>query len=311
MIEVDELVKRYGPALAVDGISFDVEKGEIVGLLGPNGAGKTTTMRILSGYLPATSGRAAVAGHDLFDNSLEARRHIGYLPEGMSLYPEMRVHEYLTYRAHIKGVARSERRRRVGAVLEQCRITDVRRKLIGSLSKGYQQRVGLADALVNDPPVLILDEPTIGLDPNQIRQVRDLIRNLGEDRTVLLSTHILPEVEMICGRVLIMNKGRLVFGDRLANIADHGGGRACAIVELKAPAQAASDLLGALPGVKAVHVEREDAFTRLRLDIEPHSDVREAIGQCVVEQGWELRELRVEQPSLEDIFVRLIAKEEG
>jgi ABC-2 type transport system ATP-binding protein len=308
MIQVEQLTKRYGPVAAVDGISFQVEQGEVVGFLGPNGAGKTTTMRILTCYLPATAGRVTIAGREVFDDSLEVRRNIGYLPEGVPLYPEMRVREYLTYRARIKEVPARERRKRVEYVMDRCGVADAERKLIGRLSKGYRQRVGLADALVSDPPVLILDEPTIGLDPNQIRLVRDLIRDLGRKHTVLLSTHILPEVEMVCGRVIIIRDGKLVFQETLANIARQSSGGAKVVVEARvgpAEAEKAAAVLGTMPGVLHVRVSGELPWIVFELDVEPGVDVREEAGRRMVRNGWAFRELRREQPSLEDIFVRL------
>jgi len=310
VIKVQNIVKRYGPALVVDNVSFEVEKGEIVGFLGPNGAGKTTTMRILTGYLPATAGAASIAGHDVFHASIEARRNIGYLPEGVPLYPEMRVEEYLLFRARIKGVSRSNLKTRLGDVLDRCGIKDVRRQLTGSLSKGYRQRVGLADALIHDPPVLILDEPTVGLDPNQIRQVRSLIRNLGETHTILLSTHILPEVEMVCERVLIIHQGRLAFGDSLENIAKRGADSVHVLAEIKAPANAA-DLLRRLPGVTAIFSDTRGAFTQFRLSTEREAELREAVGSLAAQHGWTIRTLRGVRPSLEDLFVRLTAEEDG
>lgn len=312
MVEVENLVRRYGSNVAVNGVSFGVERGEVVGLLGPNGAGKSTIMRILAGYLAPTSGKAVIAGYDVFRESLAARAQIGYLPEGMSLYPEMRVEEYLLYRARIKGVPRRACGGRVGYVLDRCRITDVRRKLIGTLSKGYRQRVGLADALVHDPPVLILDEPTVGLDPNQIRQVRGLIRELGEDRTIVLSTHVLSEVEVTCGRVLIMHGGRLVYGGTLGRVGGDVDVRAEVVIELEAPAESAAGHLRTLPGVLDVAVEGEGdgGFARLRI-VAGDEDVRERVGRCAAGQGWAVRELRGARPSLEEIFVRLTAGEDG
>jgi ABC-2 type transport system ATP-binding protein len=314
MIQVEQLTKRYGSTVAVDGISFQVEQGEIVGFLGPNGAGKTTTMRILTCYLPATSGRVTIAGCEVFDDSLEVRRKIGYLPEGVPLYPEMRVREYLAYRARIKGVPERERRMRVEYVMDRCGVGDAERKLIGSLSKGYRQRVGLADALVSDPPVLILDEPTIGLDPNQIRLVRDLIRDLGQKHTVLLSTHILPEVEMVCGRVIIIHNGKLVFQETLANIARQSSSGAKVVVEARvggAEAAKVSAALGDVPGVVRVSALADGGspWTAFELGVQPGADVREEVARRILRNGWALRELRKEQPSLEDIFVRLTAKE--
>ncbi len=317
MIQVEQLTKRYGSTTAVDGITFQVEQGEIVGFLGPNGAGKTTTMRILTCYLPATSGRVAIAGHEVFGDSLEVRRNIGYLPEGVPLYPEMRVREYLAYRARIKEVPERERRMRVEYVMDRCGVADAERKLIGSLSKGYRQRVGLADALVSDPTVLILDEPPIGLDPNQVRLVRDLIRDLGQKHTVLLSTHILPEVEMVCGRVIIIQNGKLVFQETLANIARQSSGGGKVLVEARvgpADGEKALAVLKEIPGVLRVlrpapaGAERAEGgapWSVFEIDATPGADVREEVGRRMVRQGWALRELRREQPSLEDIFVRL------
>jgi ABC-2 type transport system ATP-binding protein len=311
MIHVDQLTKEYGPTLAVDGVSFDVARGEVVGFLGPNGAGKTTTMRILTCYMPATSGTASIAGHDVFKDSLAVRRNVGYLPEGVPLYTEMRVEEYLRHRAWIKRVPAAGRARRVEYVMERCDLKEMRRRLIGSLSKGFRQRVGLAEALIHDPPVLVLDEPTIGLDPNQIRHVRALIRDLANDHTILLSTHILPEVEMICKRVIIINKGRVVFQDALDHIAAQRAGGARLVVELRAPADAALAALKELPGVLHATCDSVQPVARFDLEVTPGADVREELFQRVVRSGWALRELRTEQPSLEDIFVRLTAKEEA
>jgi len=224
LIEVEHLTKRFGKIVAVDDVSFRVAEGEVVGFLGPNGAGKSTVMRILTAFIPATSGKVRVAGFDPFWESMQVRQRVGYLPENVPLYREMRVSEYLFHRARLKGVVACERKRRIGEVLERCGITEVAHRVIGQLSKGYRQRVGLADALVNDPPILILDEPTIGLDPNQVRLVRDMIRNLGRRRTVLLCTHILSEVEMICPRVIVISGGRIVAEDRTADLKKRLGG---------------------------------------------------------------------------------------
>jgi ABC-2 type transport system ATP-binding protein len=216
MLHVRELTKWWGDVLALDRVSFEVGKGEVVGFLGPNGAGKTTTMRILTGFIPPSGGSAEVDGHDVFLESLEVRSRIGYLPENTPIYPDMRVEEYLTFRAQLKGVSRRERRAAVERVMERCMVRDVARKLVAQLSKGYRQRVGLADALVGNPPLLILDEPTAGMDPNQVRQVRKLIKDLGEEHTILLSTHILPEVEAICSRVVIIHQGRVVANEAMS-----------------------------------------------------------------------------------------------
>jgi len=310
MVKVDRLVKRYGPIAAVDGISFEVARGEVVGFLGPNGAGKTTTMRILTCFMPATSGSASVGGHDVFTESLEVRRKIGYLPEAVPLYPEMRVIEYLNHRARLKGVPPRERTQRVAYVMDRCGVTDVRRKLIGGISKGYRQRVGLAEALVSDPPVLFLDEPTIGLDPNQIREVRQLIRDLGDDHTVLLSTHILPEVAMVCKRVIIIHNGKLVFQETLDAIEKHGAQAMRVIVEARVPPGADASLLGDVPGVLSVRAAEAGALTRFELKVAPDADVREEVFRRAVRNGWTLRELRAEKTSLEDVFMRVTAEEE-
>src|SRR5580693_6300767 len=235
MIEVSNLTKRYAGRTAVNDISFTVAPGEIVGLLGPNGAGKSTTMRILSSFMPATSGTARVAGFDVFHQSEEVRRRIGFMPENNPLYPEMRVREYLKFRARLKGLGWRRSRERVTTVMEQCGLTDVGRRIIGQLSKGYKQRVGLADALVHEPDLIILDEPTIGLDPNQIRSVRQLIKDLGRRHTVLLSSHILPEVEMTCNRVLIMREGRILAADTPENLQKAVGKNGHLITEIAAP----------------------------------------------------------------------------
>ena len=248
MIKVEQLTKKYGSFTAVNDISFQVEKGEIVGFLGPNGAGKSTTMKILTSYLPATSGKASIAGFDVFDQSIEARKRLGYLPENTPLYPDMKVGEYLRYRAALKGVPRSKMRERVGDVLALCQIADRENQLIGSLSKGYRQRVGLADALVHDPDLLILDEPTIGLDPNQIRTVRELIKSLAQKRTVLISTHILPEVEMMCSRVIVIHRGTIRASDTAENLLKNHR----SVGELRLEARAGEGAAGALRSIAEI-----------------------------------------------------------
>lgn len=310
MIEVKGLTKRYAGRTAVDDVSFTVGKGEIVGFLGPNGAGKSTTMRMLSCYLPASAGEALVAGFDVFRHSLEVRRRIGYLPESTPLYPEMRVDEYLSYRAALKGVGGRRRRQRVSEVKELCGLTDVGRRIVGQLSKGYRQRVGLADALVHDPELVILDEPTIGLDPNQIRHVRDVIRNLAARHTVLLSTHILQEVELTCQRVLIINRGKIVASDSPDKLrARLQGGREI-VAEVRGPREAVQARLAALAGVTRVEVEATGEWASYRLAC-GSDDVRPEIFAAVSQGGWSLRELRQEKQSLEDIFVALTGTEQG
>jgi ABC-2 type transport system ATP-binding protein len=311
MIEVKNLTKRFAGCTAVDEVSFTVGKGEIVGFLGPNGAGKSTTMRILSCYLPASGGEAKVAGFDVFRHSLEVRRRIGYLPESTPLYPEMRVDEYLAYRAALKGVGGRRRRQRVNEVKELCGLTDVGRRIVGQLSKGYRQRVGMADALVHDPELVILDEPTIGLDPNQIRQVRDVIRNLSPKHTVLLSTHILPEVEMTCQRVLIINRGKIIASDSPDKLRTRLQGGREIIAELRGAKDAVAPQLYKLPGVTKVTTEPDGEWTRFNIECGTE-DIRPLVFEAAAKGGWSLRELRQEKQSLEDIFVALTrAEQEG
>ncbi len=311
MIRVEHLTKRYPGCRAVDGISFEVASGEIVGLLGPNGAGKTTTMRILAAYIPATSGRVMVAGFDVFSDSIEARRRIGYMPENVPLYPEMRVDEYLLYRALLKGLTRRHARRRVESVKEQCGLTDVGRRLIGQLSKGYRQRVGLADALVHDPDILILDEPTIGLDPNQIREIREMIRGLAQKHTVLISSHILPEVEATCGRVLIMDRGRIAASGTPQTLYGLLHGRRTVHAEVRGASAELLKKAGTLPGVAdARWEERPDGWTHLTVECLPSHDPRAELAASLFAGGAMLRELRMEAATLEDVFVQLTQHEE-
>lgn len=305
MIEVENLTKKYAGFTAVEDLTFQVQKGEIVGFLGPNGAGKSTTMRMLTGYLPPTSGRASIAGFDIFENSLEARRHIGYLPESTPLYYDMRVHEYLEYRAALKGVSGSEVRSRVGEVLDMCDLRAKERALIGTLSKGQKQRVGLADALVHDPDLLILDEPTIGLDPNQIRQVRTLIKNLAHRRTVLISTHILPEVEIMCSRVIVIHKGKIRASDTAANLLNKHRATGSVRVELANPSESVLKTLENLPGVKQATESKGEAGSVFTLKTDAEADPSGEITRLASQNGWELRELSRRKPTLEDVFVDL------
>lgn len=285
-------------------------KGEVVGFLGPNGAGKTTTMRMLAGYLPPTSGSAVVAGFDVFRQSLEARSRIGYMPENVPLYDEMRVREYLKFRAQLKGLAGSALRQAVGRVIETCGLEPVKRKMIRTLSKGYRQRVGLADALVHDPELLILDEPTNGLDPNQIRQIRELIRQLGEKRTILLSTHILSEVEMTCGRVIIIDGGRIRASDTPGNLTESMRAAGRIHVEIHADPDVLAGAVGRLEHVKKVTPELlDDGWTRLLVWVEAGTDVREHIARLAVQHGWPLRSLHRQVATLEDVFVELTRKD--
>lgn len=303
MIVVEHLTKRFASTVAVDDISFKVEKGEILGFLGPNGAGKSTTMRILTCFMPATSGKATVDGFDVFTQSLQVRQRIGYMPENVPLYPEMRVSEYLNFRAQLKGVPYRERRKKIGFRLEQCGIADVQNRIIGQLSKGYRQRVGLAEALLHNPKVLILDEPTIGLDPNQIRQTRQLIKELGKDHTIILSTHILPEVEMVCNRVIIINKGKIVADDNVDSLVSRMRAGATIHAEVKGPGAQIKAALDAIPGVtKIVWRERGGDLHDFLVASEKGRDIRPDIFQCVAANGGVLLSMGYERVSLEEIF---------
>ena len=305
MIKVENLTKRYAGQPAIQDLNFEVGKGEIMGFLGPNGAGKTTTMRILASFMPPTSGRATVAGFDVFAQSLQARAHLGYMPENVPLYGDMRVTEYLDYRAALKGVPHRRVPERVGDVKELCGLKEVENKLIAVLSKGYRQRVGLADALLHEPDLLILDEPTIGLDPNQIRQVRDLIKNLGKQHTILLSTHILPEVEMTCSRVIIIHKGRIEACDTpeslLGKIRQAGG----VLLEAKVGADNGAEELKKISGVRDVIVDSDGDWKIFSLRVESGADVREEIFRLATTRQWRVRELTQRRATLEDVFVEI------
>jgi ABC-2 type transport system ATP-binding protein len=306
MIQVEHLTKRYSGFTAVSDVSFHVAKGEIVGFLGPNGAGKSTTMRMITGYLPPTSGRAWIAGFDIFTDSISARRQLGYLPESTPLYQDMRVEEYLRYRASLKGVPSSALRDRVGDVLELCNLQEKQRAIIGTLSKGQRQRVGIADALVHDPALLILDEPTIGLDPNQIRQVRELIKNLATRRTVLISTHILPEVEMMCSRVVVIHRGRIRAADTAENLLRNHRAVGAVRVELQSPPPEAREILLKLPGIKEVTQQTQETGTTVfELRTDAGVDPASSVFQLAKEQSWNLMELARKKPTLEDVFVDL------
>lgn len=305
MIAVENLSKRYAGGEAVKGITFSVEKGEVVGFLGPNGAGKSTTMRMLTGYLPATDGKIEIAGAKLPEQSLLARQRIGYMPENVPLYPEMRVEEFLEYRGRLKRVPRNEIAQRTDLVLDQCGLGDVRRKIIGTLSKGYRQRVGLADALIHNPGLLILDEPTAGLDPHQIRSFRELIKELGKDRTILLSTHILSEVEMVCSRAIIINRGRIEASDTLANLEKRVQAGALQ-VEVRADAASALEKLRGLPDVSLVNeLNRAGDWISFEVMAVPGKDIRGEVDQLIKRENWPLREFRREKARLEDVFVEL------
>jgi gliding motility-associated transport system ATP-binding protein len=306
MIEVVNLTKRYASRTAVADISFTVKRGEIVGLLGPNGAGKSTTMRILSCFLPATSGTARVADLDVFHDSQEVRRRIGYMPENNPLHLEMRVREYLKFRARLKGLSRKRSRERVGMVMEQFGLTEVSRRIIGQLSKGYRQRVGLADALVHEPELIILDEPTIGLDPHQIRTVRQLIKGLANEHTVLISTHILPEAEMTCNRMLIMYDGRILAADTPENLQKLMAGKSQVIAEIAAPADELRECWSLMPEVEQFDVSpAEGEYQRCALTPREGHDLRPQIFLLAHEHGWTVRELTRNRHSLEDIYVQV------
>jgi len=312
MIEVQGLTKHYGVIAAISDVSFSVKRGEIVGFLGPNGAGKTTTMRILAGFMPATRGTATVAGYDVFTQSLEVRRRIGYLPENVPLYSEMGVASYLDFVAEVKGVGRAERRRRVADVMERCLIADVRHRLIGKLSKGYRQRVGLAQAIVSDPEVLILDEPTIGLDPKQIAEIRALIKSLAGQHTVILSTHILPEVSMLCQGVIIINKGAVVAQGPIDRLVEQVFPRARVQLQLAAPPDAVPAEIRRIPGV--LSVERQamsDGVGTYVVEAARDRDVRSELFQLAAGQKWRLLELRRIGMTLEEVFIRIVAGEEA
>ncbi len=310
MIEVHQLTKRYARHTAVAGISFEVDHGEILGFLGPNGAGKTTTLRMLTGYLPPTSGSARIAGYDVFRESIAARRSIGYMPENVPLYGEMRVREYLNFRARIKGVTGGDVRRRVGDVMDTCGLATVRRKMIKTLSKGYRQRVGLADALVHDPKLLILDEPTNGLDPTQIRQIRELIRRLGEHHTVMISTHILSEVEMIANRVIIIDEGVIKANDKPSQLIEQMRAAGRLQVEIQGDPEVVSGAISRIGGVKKATPESTgDGWHKHLVWIASGGDVRQEVAALAAQNGWPLRSLFLHQATLEDVFVELTRKD--
>jgi ABC-2 type transport system ATP-binding protein len=306
MIEVNNLTKRYAGHTAISKLSFHVRRGEIVGLLGPNGAGKSTTMRILACYMPATSGSARIAGLDVFSQSMEVRRRIGYMPENNPLHADMRVQEYLKFRARLKGLHGARNRERVGMVMDQCGLREVSRKIIGQLSMGYRQRVGLADALVHEPELIILDEPTLGLDPNQIRQVRQLIKSLGGSHTVLISTHILPEVEMTCDQVLILHEGRILASDSPHNLQSILNEGSHVVAELLAPPSELAEWCANLPDVLHYDITASEGdYLRCNFTARAGVDLRPTVYEWAHSNDWKLRELTRSQPSLEDVFVHM------
>ena len=307
MIQVKNLTKAYGPHLAVDNISFRVEEGEIVGFLGPNGAGKSTTMRILTCFMPATSGSATVAGYDVFTQSMEVRRRIGYLPEGNPIYPEMRVREFLNFRGKLRGMGRPEREAAIKRVTDRCWLGEFIDRPIGQLSKGMRQRVGLADALLHDPPVLILDEPTVGLDPTQIRETRKLISDLARRHTIILSSHILPEVEATCQRMIIIAGGKIRASGPISEVRERIKGVSRLIAEIKGPKAEVESAVRKISGVKTVDGAAVEGWNRLRIETDGH-DVRENVAEVAAKNNWPLRELRLEVGSLEEYFVQITAE---
>src|ERR1700756_4503287 len=317
MIRVKELTKRYGRTIAVDQISFEVTKGQIVGFLGPNGAGKTTTMRMLTCFLPPSAGTATVAGFDVLEQPLEVKRRIGYLPETPPIYPEMETTEYLKFVGKLKGLSGSDLQERVDYVCHRCAIADVRKKLLGKLSRGYRQRVGLAQAIIHNPDVLILDEPTSGLDPKQINETREMIKGLAGDHTIILSTHILPEVEQTCEQVIIINKGKLVATDSVHNLQNRARGAESVLVEVEGrdgdlSATAVQQRLEKVPGVSRV-IFKETRNNRSIFEVESLKDrsIRGDLARAIVESGWNLNELRGAAISLEEIFLQLTKEEKS
>jgi ABC-2 type transport system ATP-binding protein len=309
VIEVQHLTKQYGPVTAVSDVSFKVDKGEVLGFLGPNGAGKTTTMRILTGYMPPSDGKALIAGYDVMEQPLEAKRRTGYLPETPPLYPDMTVRDYLTFCARIKGVPKAERNTRVATTMDRTRVLDVANRHCSKLSKGYRQRVGLAQALLHNPDVLIFDEPTAGLDPKQIIETRNLIKELAGEHTIILSTHILPEVSQTCSRVVIINRGRVVAVDTPDNLTSRLGGAGTMYMEIDAAGGDAASVLGAVPGVVGVKVSTtRDGIVGYEVESQGR-DVRRELASAVVGRGWGLLELRPTRVSLEEIFLQVITEE--
>jgi ABC-2 type transport system ATP-binding protein len=306
MIEVNNLTKYYGKRLAVDNISFSVEKGEIVGFLGPNAAGKTTTMRILTGYLGPTTGTVKIAGYDVLTHSLEARRHIGYLPEAVPLYADMGVRDYLTYMANLRSVPPARLKNRVDGVIEQCHLGEYVDVQIGRLSKGYRQRVGVAQAIVHEPDVLILDEPTIGIDPIQIASTRQLIRDLGKERTVLISTHILPEVSVLCARVIIIDHGRVVAQDKIENLSSIVAGSRRVRLQVEGPTKKIAETLRQIKGISRVSFED----SRFVVEFPSSQDLRSKITEAVVKGGFTLLSSESVELSLEDVFLKLTTRDE-
>ncbi len=311
MIEIQNLTKHYGHIKAVDNVSFTVQKGEILGFLGPNGAGKTTTMRILTGFFPPTEGKVKVAGFDITEKPLEVKKRIGYLPENVALYKEMRVSDYLKFAGRAKGIKRSSKlKQQTKNVIELCGLGEVQKRIIGKLSKGYRQRVGLAQALIGDPEVLILDEPTVGLDPKQIVEIRKLIKELGGERTIILSTHILPEVQMICERVIIINEGKIAAIDTPDNLNRKLSKEIVVVMEIEGDAQKIASTLESVNGVKEIRQKKKGKIKQYEVITEPDKDIRKELANAVFENQLGLYELRTVEMSLEEIFLKLVTQEE-
>jgi len=310
MIRVKDLTKRYGRVPAVDNISFEVDQGGVVGFLGPNGAGKTTTIRVLACYQPASSGSASVAGFDVFSQSMEVRRRVGYLPESTPLYPEMRVREFLHFRGKLRGLTGAHRIKAIDRVVDRCWLAEFVDRPIGHLSKGMKQRVGLADAIMHDPPVLILDEPTIGLDPTQIRETRNLIRELGEHHTVLLCSHVLHEVEQVCSRAIIIAAGRIVASGSPQELRDRFRAQGQVVAEVRGQKDEVTQAVTSVSGVEHVEATTVDGWTQLAIQASSDQDVREPVVKLVADKGWSLREIRRVGASLEDFFVQITAEQQ-
>jgi ABC-2 type transport system ATP-binding protein len=315
VISVSNLTKEYGTNRAVDSISFEVPKGQVVGFLGPNGAGKSTTLRMLTCYLPPTSGGATINGFDIFHESTQVRENLGYLPENVPLYLEMRVEEYLDFRGRLRKMPRQLRRKRMDYVLNRCWLTNVSRRVIGHLSKGYRQRVGLADALLHNPAVIILDEPTVGLDPTQIRETRKLIKDLGGEHTIMLSTHILPEVEAVCDRAIVIARGKIVAQGTPDELRSSRRMQARVLVECKGPAEEVENILNRVSGVSKVEILTgingavDRSYTVVAVRPTDGRDVREEVARTVIQHGWPLREIRLEHATLEEFFVQVTANQ--
>jgi ABC-2 type transport system ATP-binding protein len=310
LIQVQNLTKKFDGKPALDNVSFEVAKGDILGFLGPNGAGKTTTMRILTAFIPPTAGTALIGGFDVTQQPLQVKKLIGYLPEQVPFYPEMRVREYLKFRAELKGVRHGELGKAVDRVVEECQLKEVEKKVIAHLSKGFRQRTGVADALISEPPILILDEPTIGLDPSQIRQTRELIRNLGEQRTLILSTHILPEAEQVCNRVLIISRGRIVGEGTPSELQKRLSGQSIVKAEIRG-ADVTEEKIRRIEGIKEASLQRSEGSVGVTLTTDrAQADIEEKLFRMCVDGGWVLRSLHRETPSMEDVFIELTGRDQ-